>query len=174
MRVAWLGIEGDGQSERAYSRSLAARPAGSGEEERQGLAVTNDGVMLPYAYEVTKYDPADRDGRGRYTGSQSQVSDHSPVEAAYLQAVADFAAETGVRQLAIREPQVTAFVHFGLETAIDGHGLAALFPPDLAGYHDGAMVPVGTALELVRAMLRENGAWCRLETERPANRARRI
>jgi hypothetical protein len=74
----------------------------------------DDGVMLPYAYEVTKYDPADRDDKGRYTGTQNQVSDHGPVEAAYLQAVADFAAETGVRQLAIREPQVAAFVHLGL------------------------------------------------------------
>lgn len=92
------------------------------------------------------------------------MSDHGPVEAAYLQAVADFA-ETGVRQLAIREPQVAAgFVHFGLEPAIGGHGLAGLFPPDLAGYHDGA-VPVVAAVELVRAMLRENGAWCRLEAE---------
>jgi small subunit ribosomal protein S1 len=121
--------------------------------------------MLPYAYEVTKYDPADRDGQGRYAGAQDRVSDHGPVEAAYLQAVADFAAATGVRQLAIREPQVAAFVHFGLEPAIGGHGLAGLFPPDLAGYHDGAVVPVPVVLELVRAMLRENGAWCRLEVE---------
>jgi hypothetical protein len=130
-----------------------------------GEAGGDDGAMLPYAYEVTKYDPADRDDKGRYTGAQNQVSDHGPAEAAYLQAVADFAAETGVRQLAIREPQVAGFVHFGLEPAIDGHGLAALFPPDLAGYHDGAVVPVVVALELVRAMLRENGAWCRLEAE---------
>lgn len=121
--------------------------------------------MLPYAYEVTKYDPAGRDGKGRYTGAQDLVSDHGPLEAAYLRAVADFAAETGVRQLAIREPQVTASVHFGLEPPISGHGLAGLFPPDLAGYHDGAVVPVAVAVELVRAMLRENGAWCRLEAE---------
>jgi len=121
--------------------------------------------MLPYAYEITKYDPADRDGKGRYTGGQDRVSDHGPPEAAYLRVVADFATETGVRQLAIREPQVTAFVHFGLEPPISGHGLAGLFPPDLAGYHDGAVVPVAVAVELVRAMLRENGAWCRLEAE---------
>jgi small subunit ribosomal protein S1 len=127
--------------------------------------VPDDGVVLAYVYEVTKYDPADRDDKGRYAGAQDRVSDHGPVEAAYLQAVADFAAESGVSQVTIREPQVTGFVHFGLEPAISGHGLAGLFPPDLAGYHDGAVVPVTIALELVRAMLRENGAWCRLEAE---------
>jgi hypothetical protein len=121
--------------------------------------------MLPYAYEVTKYDPAGRDGQGRYTGVRDLMSDHGPLEAAYLRAVADFAAETGIGQLAIREPQVTASVHFGLEPAIGGHGLAGLFPPDLAGYHDGAVVPVAVAVKLVRAMLRDNGAWCRLEAE---------
>jgi small subunit ribosomal protein S1 len=130
-----------------------------------GEAGGDDGVMLPYTYEVTKYDPADRDGKGRHTGARDLMSDHGPLEAAYLRAVADFAAETGVRQLAIREPQVAAFVHFGLEPAIAGHGLAGLFPPDLAGYHDGAVVPVAVAVKLVRAMLRDNGAWCRLEAE---------
>ena len=73
--------------------------------------------------------------------------------------------ETGVSQLAIREPQVAASVHFGLEPPIAGHGLAGLFPPDLTGYHDGAVVPVPVAVKLVRAMLRDNGAWCRLEAE---------
>ena len=52
-------------------------------------------MMLPYAYEITKYDPAGRDGKGRYAGAQDRVSDHGPVEAAYLQAVADFAAAPG-------------------------------------------------------------------------------
>ena len=66
--------------------------------------------------------------------------------------------------LAIREPQVTAYPHFGLEPAIGGHGLAGLFPPDLAGYHDGAMVPVAAAVELVRAMLREIPACCQTMT----------
>jgi small subunit ribosomal protein S1 len=130
-----------------------------------GEAGGDDGVVLPYTYEVTKYDPAGRDSKGHYTGARDLVSDHGPLEAAYLRAVADFAAETGIGQLAIREPQITASVHFGLEPAIDGHGLAGLFPPDLTGYYDGAVVPVAVAVELVRAMLRDNGAWCRLEAE---------
>jgi len=32
-------------------------------------------------------------------------------------------------------------------------------------YYDGAVVPVSVAVELVRAMLRDNGAWCQLEVE---------
>lgn len=67
--------------------------------------------------------------------------------------------------MAIREPQVAGFVHFGLEPPVDGFGLAGLFPTDLAGFHDGAQVPIAVAVELVRAMLRDSGAWCRLEVE---------
>ncbi|NKY85239.1 S1 RNA-binding domain-containing protein [Nocardia veterana] len=121
--------------------------------------------MLPYTYQVTKYDPVDRDEHGTYTGAEESVSDHGPVEAAYLQAVAAFAEDTGVHQLTIREPQITGHVHFGLEPPVEGHGLAGLFPPDLTGFHDGAQVPVAVGLELVRAMLRDNGVWCRLEVE---------
>ncbi|WP_342214870.1 S1 RNA-binding domain-containing protein [Nocardia abscessus] len=121
--------------------------------------------MLPYVYRVTKYDPADRDEHGGYTGTEESVSDHGPVEAAYLQAVAAFAEDTGVHQLTIREPQITGLVHFGLEPAVEGHGLAGLFPPDLTGFHDGAQVPVAVGLKLVRAMLRDNGASCHLEVE---------
>lgn len=121
--------------------------------------------MLPYVYQVTKYDPAHRDEHGHYTGAEPATSDHGPVEAAYLQAVAAFAEETGVDQLAIREPQIGGFVHFGLEPPVDGYGLDDLFPAGLAGFHDGALVPIAVGLELVRAMLRDNGAWCRLEAE---------
>ncbi|MFD0568096.1 S1 RNA-binding domain-containing protein [Kitasatospora gansuensis] len=122
--------------------------------------------MLPYVYRITKYDPADRDERGYYTGVVEAVSDHGPVEAAYLEAVAAFAEDTGVRHLAVREPQAAlGFVHFGLEPALEGGGLAGLFPSDLTGFHDGAQVPVPVGLELVRAMLRDSGAWCRLEVE---------
>ncbi|WBP91114.1 S1 domain-containing protein [Kitasatospora cathayae] len=117
-------------------------------------------------YRITKYDPADRDERGVYTGPQEAVSDHGPVEAAYLEAVAAFAKESGVRHLSIREPQAPpGFAHFGLEPPVEGGGLAGLFPPDLTGFHDGARVPVAVGLELVRAMLRDSGAWCRLESE---------
>ncbi len=124
--------------------------------------------MLPYVHQVTKYDPCDRDQRGHYTGAEPPTSDHGPVEAAYLDAVAAFAEESGVGQLAIREPQVAGLFHLGLEAPVDGHGLADLFPPAPTGppgFHDGALVPVATGLELVRAMLRDNGAWCRLEAE---------
>ncbi|WP_327109186.1 RNA-binding protein [Nonomuraea glycinis] len=118
-----------------------------------------------HIYRVTKYDPADRDEQGRYVGPEDVYSDHGPVEAAYLASVAAFAEDTGITHLTIREPEVTDFVNFGVEPPIDGHGLAGLFPPDLTGYHDGAQVPMSVALELVRAMLRDNGAWCRLEAE---------
>ncbi|MFC7221061.1 S1 RNA-binding domain-containing protein [Streptomyces polyrhachis] len=121
--------------------------------------------MLPYVYKVTKYDPADCDEHGHYTGAEPSTSDHGPVEAAYLQAVAAFAEETSINQLAIREPQIGGFVHFGLEPPVDGYGLADLFPAGLSGFHDGALVSIGVGLELARAMLRDNGAWCRLEVE---------
>ncbi|WP_063058885.1 S1 RNA-binding domain-containing protein [Nocardia sienata] len=121
--------------------------------------------MLPYVYRVTKYDPADRDQHGHYTGAEPATSDHGPVEAAYLQAVAAFAEDTDVDRVAIREPEIGGFAHFGLEPPVDGYGLADLFPAGLTGFHDGALVPIATGLELVRAMLRDNGARCRLETE---------
>jgi hypothetical protein len=122
-------------------------------------------MLLPHVYQVTKYDPADRDEDGRYVGLQSSVSDHGVTEEGYVATVAAFAAESGVTSLSIREPEIAGFVNFGLEPPIDGHGLAGLFPADLTGYHDGALVPVQVGLELVRAMLRDNGAWCRLEVE---------
>lgn len=121
--------------------------------------------MLPYVYRVTRYDPADRDRHGHYTGTEPSNSDHGPVEAAYLEAVAAFAEDTGVTHLAIREPQIGGFVHFGREPRIGGSRTADLFPADLAGFHDGALVPVEVGLELVRAMLRDDGAYCRLEVE---------
>ncbi|MFD7491151.1 S1 RNA-binding domain-containing protein [Streptomyces sp. NPDC059832] len=121
--------------------------------------------MLPYVHRVTKYDPADRDEQGHHAGAEPTISDHGPVEAAYLQAVAAFAEDTGVDRLAIREPQIGGFARFGLEPPLDGYGLAGLFPAGLAGFHDGVLVPIAVGLELVRAMLRDNGAWCRLEAE---------
>lgn len=116
-----------------------------------------------FVHRITKYDPADRDEHGHYTGAEETVSDHGPVEAAYLAAIGAFAEASGIDRLEIREPEVTVFVHFGVEPPVGGHGLGGLFPPDLAGYHDGAEVSLPVALELVRAMLRDQGAWCRLE-----------
>ncbi|MFC9509486.1 RNA-binding protein [Streptomyces sp. NPDC057002] len=122
-------------------------------------------MQLPYVYRVTKYDPADRDDHGHYIGREDTVSDHGEVEAAYLQAVAAFAGDTGVDHLAVREPQVPSFAHFGVEPAVDGFGLDGLFPAGPTGFHDGAEVPLEVGLQLVRAMLRDIGAWCRLEAE---------
>ncbi|WP_410598368.1 RNA-binding protein [Amycolatopsis sp. lyj-90] len=122
-------------------------------------------MSTSYVHRITKYDPADRDDRGVYRGSEDVSSDHGPVEGAYLAAVTAFAEDTGVTLLNIRDPAVTGFVHFGVEPPIDGHGLHGLFPSDLTGYHDGAQITLDVGRELVRAMLRDNGAWCRLEAE---------
>lgn len=131
----------------------------------QRLQPLADSDVLPYVYQVTKYDPADRDQHGHYTGVEPATSDHGPVETAYLQAVAAFAEEADVDQLAIREPQIGGCADFGWEPPVDHYGLADLFPTGLTGFHDGALVPMAASLELVRAMLRDNGAWCRLEVE---------
>ncbi|WP_406356113.1 S1 RNA-binding domain-containing protein [Streptomyces sp. NBC_01635] len=125
-----------------------------------------DGGVLPYVYRVTKYDPADRDEHGHYTGAEETVSDHGQVEGAYLQAIEAFASDTGIEHLAVREPHLPVpFVSFGLEPPMDGFGLDGLFPTGPDGFHDGAEVSVGTAMDLVRVMLRDGGAWCRLEVE---------
>ncbi len=50
----------------------------------------------PYVYRVSKYDPTDRDVHGHYTGAEGTISDHGEVEAACLQAVQAFAADSGI------------------------------------------------------------------------------
>ncbi|MFF3844921.1 S1 RNA-binding domain-containing protein [Streptomyces sp. NPDC002328] len=124
-----------------------------------------DEDVLPYVYRVTKYDPADRDEHGHYVGAEDTISDHGQVEAAYLQAVEAFAVSTGIDHLAVREPYVSSLVHFGVEPPLEGFGLDGLFPTGLSGFHDGAEVPLDIGLALVRGMLRDSGAWCRLEAE---------
>ncbi|MFJ9844162.1 RNA-binding protein [Kitasatospora sp. NPDC101155] len=94
---------------------------------------------MEYVYRVTKYDPADRDERGHYVGTEDSESDHGPVEAAYLRAVEDFACESGVTRLAVREPHAPS------------------------PYHDGEEIPLSVAVEVVRGMLRGDGFYCRLE-----------
>jgi small subunit ribosomal protein S1 len=121
--------------------------------------------VLPYVYRVTKYDPADRDEHGHYIGPEDTVSDHGRVEADYLQAVEAFAVSSGIDHLAIREPQVSSLVHFGVEQPLEGFGLDGLFPAGPSGFHDGAEVSLDVALALVGIMLRDDGAWCRLEAE---------
>jgi small subunit ribosomal protein S1 len=116
--------------------------------------------MLAYGYRVTKFDFADRDEHGHYTGPEDSYSDQGEVEAACLQAVAAFAADTGVAHLAIREPGVPSLAPFGAGPPVDGYGLDGLFPPALnastdpvlpPGFHDGAQVVLHTGLELVRS-----------------------
>lgn len=85
-------------------------------------------MSTSYVYRITKYDPADRDDRGAYRGSEDVSSDHGPVEAAYLAAVRTFAEDTGVTRLTIRDPAVSGFVHFGVEPPSDGHGLHGAVP----------------------------------------------
>lgn len=129
------------------------------------MSPSRDSDVPPYVYRVTKYNPADRDEYGHYTGPEDTLSDHGPVEAAYLATIAAFAEDSGVKDLAIRAPEISGPIHFALGGDGRRYGLAALFPPDLTGYHDGAEVPLAVALELLRAMLRDNGAWCRLEAQ---------
>ncbi|MFD5829022.1 RNA-binding protein [Lentzea sp. NPDC060358] len=117
-----------------------------------------------HVFKVTKFDPEHFGARG-YFGPEDVQSDHGPLEAAYLAAVRAFAEDTGVTELTIREPSVGGPINFGLEPHVEGHGLTGLFPPDLTGYHDGARVPLATGVALVKAMLRDNGAWCRLEVD---------
>ncbi|MGY5001309.1 S1 RNA-binding domain-containing protein [Streptomyces griseus] len=110
------------------------------------------GWVPTYVYRVTKYDPDDRDEHGYYTGPEDTVSDRGAVEAAYLRAVAAFAEDSGVDRPVIREPQVPS----------PPFGSTAVLPE---GFHDGAEVSLDVGLELVRSMLRDSGAWCRLEVE---------
>lgn len=128
-------------------------------------ALEDGDVQLPYVYRVSKYDPADRDDHGHYTGTEDSISDHGEIEAAYLQAVKAFAADTSIDHLSVREPEVSSLAHFGVERSLDGFGLDRLLPGGLADFHDGAEMPLDIGLELIRLMLRDSGAWCRLEVE---------
>jgi hypothetical protein len=65
---------------------MSSRPADPGEVSAG---------MLPYVWQVTKYDPADRDEHGRYLGPETIFSDHGPIEQAYLDAVAAFCEDAG-------------------------------------------------------------------------------
>lgn len=120
---------------------------------------------LAFNFCVTKYNPADRSDEGWYVGPENILSDHGPVETAYLDAISAFAADAGVTSLSIRVPEVAGEVNFGAEPTIDGDGLTGLFPEGADGFYDGAEVSLHVGRELVRAMLRDNGAWCRLEMD---------
>lgn len=121
--------------------------------------------MLTSVYRLSQYDPAHRDELGCCRGPLEPVSDQGEREAAYLRAVEVLAADAGVEWLHVREPAIPSGVHFGAAPLVEGFGLDELIPGGVRGFHDGAVVSLGTALELVRVMLREQGAWCRLEVE---------
>lgn len=116
-----------------------------------------------YVWRVTKYDPADRDERGHYIGRKDTDSDNGPVEAAYLDTVVAFAEDTGVDVLQIREPSVPIVTGVVCDAQESLASLSDLFGAVLNGYHDGAAIRLDRAVELVRAMLRGDGLWCRLE-----------
>lgn len=81
---------------------------------------------------------------------------------AWAAAVSGFALDAGFTRLAVDNPVKDGFFSFSVRHGRGNHGLDGLFPYDLTGYHDGALVPLGTALGLVRAMVLREGTWCRL------------
>ncbi|MEV7024627.1 RNA-binding protein [Kitasatospora sp. NPDC093558] len=79
-------------------------------------------------------------------------------------AVAGFALDAGVTRLTLDNPALTGFFSFAQRrVGVNGDGLHGLFDYRHRGYHDGAEVPLATALALVRAMVLRHGAWCRLD-----------
>ncbi|MER5326771.1 hypothetical protein [Streptosporangium roseum] len=133
--------------------------------------------MLDYRFRVTKYDPRLRNESGAFIGDDwtciseiGQVFDgqvltrerYEQVEAAYLKAVELFAQESGITELAVRTPL------FGRDFApgplLPGYGPATsgLLSEE---FYDGRQVSLPEGLELVQAMLRGDGVWCRLEAE---------
>ncbi|MDD9378410.1 hypothetical protein M8Z33_17460 [Streptomyces sp. ZAF1911] len=105
--------------------------------------------FLPHAHRVTKYDPADRAPDGTYRGTVDSVSDHGPVEAAYLEAVAAFG-------LAPR-----ALVHVWPGLSADTAGLVAGLPEefgfvcvweDAGGRISGAVVDEEDRVELAEVL----------------------
>jgi hypothetical protein len=79
-------------------------------------------ISAPHVHRITKYDPADRDDRGAYRGSEDASGDHGSVEVAYLAAVKAFTEDSGVTGLTIRDPAVSGVVHFGVKPPVDDHG----------------------------------------------------
>lgn len=114
---------------------------------------------------VTKYDPEHRRASdGGYAGPEPPVSDHGSQEAAYLQAVLEFAVDANVSDLVVRDPELGG-INFGLVQHVEGYGLPIHLGMQAADFYDGARLPLAVAVELVRAMLRDNGLWCRLEVD---------
>ncbi|WP_433420937.1 hypothetical protein ACQP1V_09290 [Microtetraspora malaysiensis] len=125
---------------------------------------------------MTKYDPRLRDASGAFVGDDwtsiceiGQTFDgrvltrrrYEQVESAYLMAVELFAQESGITELVVRTP--------GLHGISSGRLLPG-YGPEVSNlsaeeFYDGRVVSLAAGLELVRAMLREDGVWCLLEAE---------
>lgn len=121
--------------------------------------------MTPSVHRVTPYEPAARTDAAHPYGRPFPYASRGQFAAAYTAAVAMLALDAGVDHLTIDNPMAYGFHSFGTgpsSAGVGGHGLSGLFPYDLAGYHDGARVPLATALGLVRAMVLHEGTWCRL------------
>ncbi|WP_406299474.1 S1 RNA-binding domain-containing protein [Embleya sp. NBC_00888] len=113
--------------------------------------------MAPSVYRIAPYDPADS-----ASGNYIRYDCREGVTAAYSAALGAFAFDAGIHRLAIDNPMKNGFGSFSGRSAPGWNGLDGLFPYNLTGYHDGALVPLGTALGLVRARLLGHGLWCRL------------
>lgn len=118
-------------------------------------------MTLPFVYQVTKYDPADRDAQDRYQGAQDHLSNTQPVEDAYVATVEAFARECGVTELTVRNPEFHGDPA-DLSPLPETDPLALLFGVGAERFVDGTAVDLAGALTLVRLMLRGE-TWCRLE-----------
>lgn len=133
--------------------------------------------MLDYRFRVTKYDPRLRNESGAFIGDDwtciSEIGQvfngqaltrerYEQVEAAYLKAAELFAQESGITELAVRTPLFGR--NFTPGPLLPGYGPATsgLLSEE---FYDGRQVSLPEGLELVRAMLRGDGVWCRLEAE---------
>ncbi|GAA1283124.1 hypothetical protein [Saccharothrix xinjiangensis] len=111
-----------------------------------------------HCYHISKYDPARAEHGSDYLAEQwTSVSDvgkvfggrvvseeeYLRVEDAYLSCARHLAERAGVESLLVRSLEVRAD-----EPAFD--------------LHDGAELPLRTAIEVCREMLREGTVWCRL------------
>src|SRR6266568_1243037 len=87
----------------AVAPSEGASPSGMKPGNYAGTPSDRAGSNVPpsFVHRITKYDPADRDEHGHYTGAEEAVSDHGLVEAAYLAAIAAFAEASGIDRLEI-------------------------------------------------------------------------
>ncbi|UJW34458.1 hypothetical protein L3Q67_12180 [Saccharothrix sp. AJ9571] len=109
--------------------------------------------MPPFQFKVTKYDPAKFGDAGSYpadewtaysdVGELVERDEYERVEGLYLRAVRIAAESSGVTRLRVR----------GLEAGED------------AAISEGQWLSLDEAIEVCRAMLREEGVWCRLEDD---------